>query len=429
MYNSTSSSDFTFYQNVKLHSNVSSATSSDNCQLFYSCKSIYPFYTCSGDKDGLMVEQKKLEKDNTTTPDADKHKRSRMLYPRKTLLDVLRVAESIKSNNNQRPYNRLDLAGSLNYSPNSSSFRFLITYSSAYGLTTGSYSAEKIALTPLGVSIVSPKSESEKAESMKTALFKIPFFQKFFTNFNQGIVPKKEFLLNTLNREYGITTDECEACYEITMKNARELGILVNIKGNDYIQLEKLSTDTVVENFEEPGETDEERTDEQSPTKDLSQLFKTEKQGPQTIEKQKPRVFISHSRNKKIVQQIETILKFGQFDYENAEERETIAIPISEKVFGLMKDCNCAIINLSVDEQEESDGGYKLNSNVLIEIGAAFLQYDRRVILLVDKRLSAQLPSNLNGLYRCEYQGDELSFDTAMKLQEALTKFREKKQK
>jgi predicted nucleotide-binding protein len=296
-------------------------------------------------------------------------------------------------------------------------------------LTTGSYSAEQIALTPPGVSIVSPKSESEKAESMKTALFKIPFFQKFFTNFNQGIVPKKEFLLNTLNREYGITTDECEACYEITMKNARELGILVNIKGNDYIQLEKLSTDTVVENFEEPGETDEERTDEQSPTKDLSQLFKTEKQGPQTIEKQKPRVFISHSRNKKIVQQIETILKFGQFDYENAEERETIAIPISEKVFGLMKDCNCAIINLSVDEQEESDGGYKLNSNVLIEIGAAFLQYDRRVILLVDKRLSAQLPSNLNGLYRCEYQGDELSFDTAMKLQEALTKFREKKQK
>ena len=375
-----------------------------------------------------MVEQDKLAKDNIVTTDTNKQKRARMLYPKKTLLEVLNVAQSIKSNNNQRPYNRLDLAGSLNYSPNSSSFRLLITYSAAYGLTTGSYSAEKISLTPLGVKIVSPKSELEKMESMKTALFKIPFLQKFFTNFNQGMVPKKEFLLNTLNREYGIPPDECETCYEITMKNARELGILVNIKGNDYIQMDKLSPVTVTEKFEEgleePGVTSKQELGEQDPKVDSSSFFNAEKKEPEIAEK--PRVFTSHSRNKKIVNQIETILKFGQFDYENAEERESLAIPISEKVFGLMKECNCAIINLSVDEQEKSDGGYKLNSNVLIEIGAAFLQYDRKVILLVDKRLSAQLPSNLEGLYRCEYLGDELSFDTAMKLQEALTAFREK---
>lgn len=373
-----------------------------------------------------MTEPDHQKMKSKETSEKKRRTRKPMLYPKRTILDVLKIAESIKQNNNMRPFSRLDLARSLNYSPSSSSFRFLITYSAAYGFTNGSYSSDSISLTPLGVTVVSPKSETERAEALKTALFKIPYFKRFFTNFNQGMVPKKEYLLNTLTREYGIPPEECDACYEITMKIARELGILVNIKGNDYIQLEKLSPTTLPDNVdEEPEVLSEEEEEEPEQMTPLKKAIKPESKESPTIEK--PRVFISHSKNKKIVQQIETILNFGQFDYENAEERETTAKPISEKVFGLMKECNCAIINLSVDEQEASDGGYKLNSNVLIEIGAAFLQYDRKVILLVDKRLSAQLPSNLDGLYRCEYQGNELSFDTAMKLQEALTDFREKK--
>ena len=89
-----------------------------------------------------------------------------------------------------------------------------------------------------------------------------------------------------------------------------------------------------------------------------------------------------------------------------------------------MRECNCAVINVSADEQEKrEDGSYGVNQNVLIEIGAAFLQYDKKVILLVDKRV--RLPSNLQGLYRSHYEGDELSWETGMKLQEALTKFRD----
>jgi len=134
-------------------------------------------------------------------------------------------------------------------------------------------------------------------------------------------------------------------------------------------------------------------------------------------------VFISHSKNETIVDQIKTILEFGQFDYRIAEETETTAIPIPEKVFGIMGQCNCAIINVSADEQEKRDDGtYGVNPNVLTEIGGAFLLYKRKVILLVDKRV--QLPSNLQGLYRCEYKGDELTFSTYMKLQRALAEFR-----
>ena len=56
------------------------------------------------------------------------------------------------------------------------------------------------------------------------------------------------------------------------------------------------------------------------------------------------------------------------------------------------------------------------------EIGAAFLAYNQRVILLVDKRLT--LPSNLQGLYRCEYTGDELDSGAVTRLQKGLLQFR-----
>src|SRR5207245_928739 len=106
-----------------------------------------------------------------------------------------------------------------------------------------------------------------------------------------------------------------------------------------------------------------------------------------------PSLFVSHSKNKRIRDQIKEILEFGQFQYRIAVETETTAIPIPEKVFGLMRDCNCAIINVSADESEKrDDSSYGVNPNVLIEIGGAFLAYNRRVILLADRRV--KLPSN-----------------------------------
>jgi len=191
------------------------------------------------------------------------------------------------------------------------------------------------------------------------------------------------------------------------IKNARELGIITEIKGSEYFQLSKLVP---------PTEVVEEKAEE-IPEEVTPEVIRPE------IKIEKTTVFISHSKNKKIVDQIKDILEFGQFDYRIAEETETTAIPIPDKVFGLMRDCNCAIINVSADEQEKrEDGTYGVNQNVLIEIGAAFLLYNKKVILLADKRV--QLPSNLQGLYRCDYEGNELTFNTAMKLQRALTEFR-----
>lgn len=142
-----------------------------------------------------------------------------------------------------------------------------------------------------------------------------------------------------------------------------------------------------------------------------------------TAVQQGVRIFISHGKNMTLVDQVQTMLGLGGFESEVAEDEETTAIPVPEKVFSAMRRCQAGIIIVSADESNKSaNGKYSVNENVLIEIGAAFVLYDRKVVLVWDKRL--QIPSNLQGLYRCEFDGDEFSWSAGMKLMKAIREFK-----
>jgi len=124
-----------------------------------------------------------------------------------------------------------------------------------------------------------------------------------------------------------------------------------------------------------------------------------------------------------IVDQVQTMLGLADIQSEIAVKEESVAIPVPDKVFGAMRRCHAGIIIVSVDEtRKDKDGNYTVNENVLIEIGAAFLLYEKRVVLLWDKRL--HVPSNLQGLYRCEFEGNELSWTAGMKLMKAIRGFK-----
>jgi hypothetical protein len=139
---------------------------------------------------------------------------------------------------------------------------------------------------------------------------------------------------------------------------------------------------------------------------------------------QEIRAFISHGKNVAIVEQVETMLELADIKSEIAEDEETTAIPVPDKVFDAMRRCTAGIIVCSVEEShKDSSGNYMLNDNVLIEIGAAFVLYEKRVVLLWDKRLP--VPSNLQGLYRCEFEGDDLSWGAGMKLMKAIRDFKQ----
>ena len=136
-----------------------------------------------------------------------------------------------------------------------------------------------------------------------------------------------------------------------------------------------------------------------------------------------PRVFISHSENTEIVDQIKTMLELADLKYEVAVEEEPAAIPVPEKVLAAMRRCTAAAICVTADERlRREDGTYTISENVLIEIGSAFVLYDKKVILVWDRRLA--VPSNLQGLYRSEFEGNELSWSAGMKLMKAVNNFK-----
>lgn len=134
------------------------------------------------------------------------------------------------------------------------------------------------------------------------------------------------------------------------------------------------------------------------------------------------RVFITHGKNVKILGQVKRVLELGgKFEAVVAQERETVAKPVPEKVMDEMRACHAAVIHVGAEGTWKDGDGKEhphINPNVLIEIGAAMALYGKRFILLVED--GVKLPSNLQGLYECRHKGEELSLDSAMKLFEAL---------
>jgi hypothetical protein len=105
-------------------------------------------------------------------------------------------------------------------------------------------------------------------------------------------------------------------------------------------------------------------------------------------------------------------------------ETETTSKPVPVKVLDDMRSCAAGIINVNAEvELKDAEGNscIRINENVLIEIGAAMALYGENYILLVQKGI--KLPSNLQGLYRCEYDGEKLDYDATMKLLKAFNLF------
>jgi hypothetical protein len=170
----------------------------------------------------------------------------------------------------------------------------------------------------------------------------------------------------------------------------------------------------------EPTPAEESEPPQPPPSPDMSP---PEPPPPPIVNPHKLRVFISHSGDSDMVDQVQTMLGLAEMEGEVAEEEETTAIPVPEKVLSAMRRCTAGIIVVSVDDRfKDGNGKFMLNPNVLIEIGSAFVLYDKRVVLLWDRRLP--VPSNLQGLYRCEFEGAELSWGAGMKLMKAIQGFK-----
>ena len=378
-------------------------------------------------KKNAEVEAKKdvIGKDATSTKQRSP-KIMQTNMPSHSLEDALAVPRAIWDNLAGKPSTPLQVCTALDMSPTSSKFRDLSGAAIAYGITAGGWNAKNISLEQLGKRIVAPTEEGDDVCAIREAVMKPGILKRFFEYYDGKKFPKDVIAENMLI-EWGVPKERASKVLALIKENGYFAGILVDIKGSPYIDCSGSTGDgqKTEDCHAEPIKDEEEIPQELLDKLDIAPRAETASKVAETSAPKNNKVFISHGKNRAMVENLKELLTFGSFEPVVSMERETTAIPVPEKVFSDMRECYAGIIHIEGERSlidTEGNACKMLNENVLIEIGAAIALYGNRIILLCQKGTS--LPSNLQGLYRCEYEGDKLDYDATMKLLKTFNSFK-----
>jgi len=356
-------------------------------------------------------------------------------FPQTTLQQAQKIASSLEENFAGKDGSPPDVALDIGISPTSSGWRTLTGSSIAYGLTDGGFNANTIKLTALGKKLVAPEEDGADLVARREAILRPKISREFFERYRRAKFPNDTIGVNVL-KSLGIPPERASQALDIIKANGRYAGIIRETPTGPFVNLDSPGVPAPTATPDLPEGTDEESNevgDTAPPAHGAVQAAVHEAPKPAAapppatpaFDPKTNRVFISHGKNKAIVAQIKELLAFGNFDPIVSVEREATATPVPEKVFEDMRSCSAGVIHVGAEGKYLDANGNehtKINDNVLIEIGAAMALYGRKVILLVEKGVGR--PSNLQGLYRCDFEGDRLEYDATMKLLKTFSQFR-----
>jgi hypothetical protein len=345
---------------------------------------------------------------------------SQTLLPKRKLRDAMLIPQAILESFGARDAAPHQIAMAINSSPTSSAWRDLTGAAIAYGLTDGGYNSDRITLTDLGRQCVAPTEDGQDLFARSEASLRPQILRQFFEKYDKAKFPEDRIAKNVLQHNFNVAADRVDDALSIAKDNAAYVGIVHNTKTGPFIAIGNPEP-TVSISFNNEGVSirTEVDGDAQVNPQSLSSLAATPVASATQIGF---KVFISHGKNMNIVEQVKDVLGLYDIEFEVAVEEETTAIPVPDKVLNAMRDCHAGVMVVTADENAKLGDGFTINNNVLIEIGAAFVLYNKRVVLLWDKRLV--VPSNLQGLYRCDFEGNELSFAVGTRLAKAVKSFR-----
>lgn len=356
--------------------------------------------------------------------------------PSGSLDDALRIPQAILDHYAGKPATPLHVAKALNVDPKGSQIRVLSGASIAFGLIEGGAQAASISVTDLARRILRPKEEGQDLASKREAVLRPRVFGEFLRKYDGSPFPRNDIAQNVLE-ELGVPREKTEGVLEQIDASARAVGFIEEIKGKNYVTLQGAA------NVAPPSETTENETVEQEETIH----DKTEKEKPSAAteaaritvpppviqpkgaeltaaiadDQRRKRVFITHGKNRDLVDPIRKLLEYGELEPVISIERTSVSKPVPEKVLDDMRSSGAAIIHVDAERTVTDKDGTEhvlLNPNVLIEIGAAMAFYGRRFILLV--REGVKLPSNLQGLFEVRYSGETLDAVSTIKLLDAI---------
>ncbi len=381
--------------------------------------------------------QPRRAKQATDETDANNSKRAYLKQadvPIATLLEAMRIPQAIFDHYAGKPATPLQIGKALSVDPKGSQMRVLSGAAIAFGLVEGGAQAASITPTELARRILRPREEDEDVEAKREAVLKPRVFGEFLRRYDQSPFPRHDIALNVLE-ELGVPRQKVEEVLERLDDSARWVGFIEEINGKYYISLNsrgaaedsKTQLPLIVESVTRPDDRPDEHEESLPPApRVLAPPFLTPAtHGSMKVAVQddlrRRRVFITHGKDRALVDPIKKLLEYGELEPVISVERQSVSKPVPEKIMDDMRKCGAAIIHVDADRvitDDKGDEHVMLNPNVLIEIGAAMAFYGRRFILLV--REGVKLPSNLQGLYEVRYSSDTLDATATIKLLEAM---------
>ena len=350
--------------------------------------------------------------------------------PATALNDALRMPQAILDHYAGRPTAPLQVAKALNVDPKGSQIRVLSGAAIAFGLIEGGAQAVSITITDLARRILRPKMEGEDLIAKREAVLRPRVFGDFLRQYDSHPFPRQDIALNVIE-DMGVPRDKAPEVLERIEASALAVGFLEEIKGKRYVSLQGTAIPASSENGVSEVEEDASTTTSNEPPNEAQQIPTAQERASSlkgnelTIaladDLRRRRVFITHGRNRDLVEPIKKLLEFGEMDAVVSVERQSVSKPVPEKVLDDMRRAGAAIIHVDAEKTVIDKDGIEhvlLNPNVLIEIGAAMAFYGRRFVLLV--REGVKLPSNLQGLYEVRYSGGTLDATSTIKLLEAI---------
>ena len=158
-------------------------------------------------------------------------------FPMVTFEDALELALAIQEHAAGQRVRRDTLFTKLQRSPSSGPTRDLITVSSRYGLTTGNYNAEFLALTEDGaLASSSEATPREKTRArFKLAIGSVEVFDSLYKSLVNKRLPSREVVRDQAG-EFGVEKPDQARCVDIFVANSKFVGILTQLQGADRIQ-------------------------------------------------------------------------------------------------------------------------------------------------------------------------------------------------
>jgi hypothetical protein len=150
----------------------------------------------------------------------------KLLYPKATLEDAMKIVEAMKDKNGGNPWEPNNIAKAVGFTSKATNkFYYMTAASRDFGLTNGTRGAKKISLTEFGREVAYPQNEEKELSLKQKAFFNVEVFKKVFEYYKGSKLPEMKYLSNTLKADFNLPEASHDEFSELFKTNCEYVSI------------------------------------------------------------------------------------------------------------------------------------------------------------------------------------------------------------